>query len=199
MDSDWTGNTKSVYSTLGASSHSNGDRQEHDYYATEPKAAEMLCDLIELKSPVWECACGGGHIADVLKEHGYDVKSTDLFDYGYTDGVGGVDFFECQDTYYGDIVTNPPYKFATEWTEHAMDIVADGYRVIMFLKLSFLETAKRRKLFEKYPPKYIYVSSNRLKCAKNGDFENTDSSAVCYAWFVWEKGFTGEPTVRWFN
>lgn len=24
-------------------------------------------------------------------------------------------------------------------------------------------------------------------------------SAVAYAWFIWEKGYKGEPVVRWFN
>ena len=69
----------------------------------------------------------------------------------------------------------------------------------MFLKLTFLEGQARRKLFEKYPPARIYVFSARVKCAKNGDFENIGSSAVAYAWFIWEKGFEGEPVIRWIN
>lgn len=70
----------------------------------------------------------------------------------------------------------------------------------MFLKIQFLESKARRKLFRDYPPKYIYVSSSRLKCAMNGDFEKyAKSTAVCYCWYVWEKGFNGEPVVRWFN
>ena len=32
---DWIGNKKSTFSTLGASSHSEHDRQVDDYYATE--------------------------------------------------------------------------------------------------------------------------------------------------------------------
>lgn len=30
---DWTGNQRSIYTTLGASNHSDKDRQQHDYYA----------------------------------------------------------------------------------------------------------------------------------------------------------------------
>ena len=81
-----------------------------------------------------------------------------------------------------------------------MEIIEDGNRVAMFLKIQFLEGKARRKMFEKYPPKLIYVSSSRLRCALNGDFEKySKSNAVCYAWYIWEKGFTGEPTIRWFN
>ena len=39
---DWVGNQRSIYTTLGASNHSDKDRQQHDYYATEPRAMELL-------------------------------------------------------------------------------------------------------------------------------------------------------------
>lgn len=48
----------------------------------------------------------------------------------------------------------------------------------------------------KNPPKIVYVSSSRLNCAKNGDFESYPSSAVAYAWFVWVKGFKGDPIIK---
>lgn len=70
----------------------------------------------------------------------------------------------------------------------------------MFLKIQFLEGKSRRELFEKYPPKVVYVSSGRLRCAMNGDFERfAHANAVCYAWYVWEKGYTGETVLRWIN
>lgn len=72
----------------------------------------------------------------------------------------------------------------------------------MFLKLTFLESKSRRKLFNDSPPETIYVSSSRLQCPKNGDF-NTYSKgvgmAIAYAWFVWVKGFKSNPEVVWIN
>ncbi len=49
----------------------------------------------------------------------------------------------------------------------------------MFLKIQFLEGKARRALFEEYPPKTIYVSSSRLRCAMNGDFENSIKIKRC--------------------
>ena len=50
------------------------------------------------------------------------------------------------------------------------------------------------------PPKYIYVFSGRIKYAINGDFDSINNGgALAFAWFVWEKGFKGEPKVRWLN
>ena len=198
--SDWVGNANSIFKTLGASNHTDYERESNDYYATEPKAAELLLEVEDLHTAIWECACGEGHLAEVFKRHGYTVKATDLIDRGY--GCGGVDFLKENIRFYGDIVTNPPYKYAREFVEHAIDTVADGYKVCMFLKLQFLEGKARRALFDTYPPKRIYVASGRLLCAKNGDFEKMKAgggSAVAYAWFVWEKGYTGDTVVKWIN
>lgn len=177
----------------------------HDYYATEPRAVELLLEQEEFAPYVWECACGEGHMAKVLEQHGYHVLSTDVVDRGY--GTGGVDFFQItredikEDTP-RDIITNPPYKFAREFVEHALDISAEGTKIAMFLKLTFLEGQKRRFLFEKYPPQTVYVSSSRLQCAKNGDFETYKAgtgTAIAYAWFIWRKGYQGPTQIKWFN
>ena len=76
----------------------------------------------------------------------------------------------------------------------------DERKVAMFLKLTFLESKSRRALFEKYPPKRIWVFSERVQCAKTGDFDKYKKSgetAVAYAWYIWEKGYMGQPTVGW--
>jgi hypothetical protein len=198
MTKDWTGNSRSAHAALGARNYALNERETNDYYATEPKALELLCDLETFSPTVWECACGQGHLSEVLKNRGYKVISSDLIDRGY--GCGDVDFLTCDKTFDGDIITNPPYKYAKEFVEHALEVVTEGHKVAMFLKVQFLEGKARRKMFEKYPPKTIYVSSSRLRCAMNGDFEKyAKSNAVTYAWFIWEKGFKGDTTVRWFN
>lgn len=200
---DWTGNQNSIYKTIGASNHTESERETHDYYATEPKAVEILLKEEKFFPYVWECACGEGHISKVLEAHGYKVKSTDIIDRGYKD-TEVQDFLKVKkediaNDYSRDIVTNPPYKYAKEFVEHALKISMDSTKVAMFLKLTFLEGQARRTLFEQNPPARIYVFSGRVKCAKNGDFESIGSSAVAYAWFVWEKGYKGSPVVKWVN
>lgn len=109
---------------------------------------------------------------------------------------GGVSFFDIS-SIKGDIVTNPPYKRAKDFVEHALKVVDDGRKIAMILKIQFLESQSRKELFENHPPKYVYVFTKRTLCAKNGDFEKYNSSAVCYCWFIWIKGFKGEPAIRW--
>ena len=195
---DWKGNEKSVFVCNGASNHSDSERQVDDYYATDPIAIHKLCNVEKFSHIVFEPAAGGGHLVNALKEHGYEVIASDIVD--RTEG-GCIlqDFFTCEHSDY-DIITNPPYKFAKEFIEHAVNIVDTGRKVAMFLKLTFLEGKARQKFFKENPPKKVWVFSERILCAKNGDFEGlkaSGGSAVAYAWFVWEKGYKGETTVGW--
>lgn len=196
MNKDWVGNKASTFVTLAASNHSNGERELNDYYATEPKAVEMLLSVEKFNPNIWECACGEGHISKELKKAGYNVWSTDLINRGYGE-VKDFFSFKTQTKNDLDIITNPPYRYAKEFVEHALEIVQKGCKVAMLLKIQFLEGRARKKLFENYPPKIVYVFSSRVNCAKNGNFEKYKSSAVCYAWFVWEKGFQGKPKIDW--
>lgn len=99
-------------------------------------------------------------------------------------------------------MTNPPYKYAKEFIEHAMDIIQEGCCVFMFLKVQFLEGKARKELFKKHPPKCVYVSSSRILCAKNAKFDEMrvgGGSAVAYAWYEFEKGYKGETLLKWIN
>ena len=198
---DWNGNKNSIYKTLGASNHTDKEREENDYYATDPVAIDKLLKFEKPSNFIWECACGEGHLSERLKQYGYEVYSSDLIDRGYY-GTNIKDFLnetKLDDDF--DILTNPPYKFAKEFVLKSLDLLADGRKCYMFLKLQFLEgKARYNELFSKYPPKNIYVFSERVMCAKNGNFEEMKAgggSAVAYAWFVWEKGYNGKTIIDW--
>lgn len=200
MKKDWTGNSNSIFKTLGSSHHTEEAREVNDYYATEPRAAKLLLELESFDHNIWEPACGEGHLSKVFLEAGHNVKSTDLIDRGF--GETGVDFINADLPFSGDIITNPPYTFGIDFIKKALDIVPIGNKVAMFLKVQFMEGKARKKLFTDHPPKTIWVSSSRINCAKNGDFEGlrtSGGSAVAYAWYVWEKGFSGETSLKWFN
>jgi hypothetical protein len=104
------------------------------------------------------------------------------------------------DSFQGDVITNPPYSMCNEFIERSLTLIPTGNRVAMFMGIQFIEGKKRKEFLKKYPIKTIYVSSSRLNCAKNGDFEKYKAnSARCYAWFIWEKGYTGTTELKWFN
>jgi hypothetical protein len=198
---DWVGNSNSIYKTISASNHSSKERHQDDYYATDPFAIDCLLRFVELPDAVWECACGEGHLSERLKKYGHYVISTDLVDRGYN--CEKLDFLEQTKRPIDDticIVTNPPYKYAKEFVEKALSILRNGELCCMFLKLTFLEGKARKFLFNQSPPRQVLVFSERIICAKNGDFEAVKASggsAVAYAWFVLEKGYKGRTVIGW--
>ena len=49
MTKDWTGNKATTFAVLGASNHSSLTREANDYYATDPKAVELLLEKEMIK------------------------------------------------------------------------------------------------------------------------------------------------------
>lgn len=194
-------NKKSIYKMLGASNHTEEERQKEDYYATDPIAVELLLDLETFNKDIWECACGEKHMSNVLEKRGFNVRSSDIIQ--RCDDIEEYDFLNNENIEWnGDIITNPPYKYAEEFVYKALQIIPTGNKVAMLLRLQFLEGKKRKQLFINHPPTKVLVSSSRITCAKNADFEKMKQgggSAVAYAWFIWEKGYKGDPIIKWFN
>lgn len=204
MSKDWTGNGNSVYKTLGASSHAAGERQRDDYYATDPIAVDKLRNAVIVPQVVWECACGEGHLSRRLQEMGHDVLSTDLVDRGF--GHVGIDFLKepLPPFLTGEdccILTNPPYKYATEFIEHALDILPQGQPAFFLMKTNALEGKGRfERLYRHGYLHGVYQFTERLLCAKNGDFEGMRAgggSAVAYAWFLFRKVRAADTIIRW--
>ena len=151
---DWIGNKKSTFVMLGASNHTEKEREKNDFYATQPEAIDKLVGAIKnmLPKKVWECACGTGCLSDRLKYFGYDVVSSDLIDRGYGDVA---DFLKTTEMPNGSncIITNPPYKYATEFVKHSLELLKEGGLCAMFLKTTFLEGQKRYdEIFSTTPP-----------------------------------------------
>lgn len=84
------------------------------------------------------------------------------------------------------IIMNPPYSTIEPFTIRALEIAEKG--ILMLARLQFLEGKGRyENILRDNPPTDVYVYVDRIKCYKNGDFSQTESSAQAYAWFYWNK------------
>lgn len=172
-------------------------RVENDFYATHPDSTRALLAVEEIIYPALEPACGEGHIAKLLNEE--RTKSIDLIYRGY--GEGGYDFLKltklCD---YETVITNPPFNLFQEFVEQALKIATK--KVIMFGKLQALEGQKRATFLQGTPLRTVYVFKKRQQPMRNGK-ENDEvtgkkmSSTMAFAWFVWEIGYEGKPTIEW--
>lgn len=182
---------------LGASNHTDAERSKLDYYGTDPISTRALLEHETFSHKIWE-PCAGHHLMiDVLESAGYEVYASDIAEYeGHDHEV--FDFFDFEGEWDHDIVTNPPYGISTDFTVKALEILKPGRKMALFLRLQYLEGKSRyNKIFKENPPKTIYVFINRQSASKVDDF--TVSSAVAYCWFVWEKGFKGDPIIKWIS
>lgn len=201
---DWNGNKNSVRAALGVSSKGYGyDRASGDYYATDPYALRAFLEVAEFDwsgKTVWECACGAGNLSKVLEMiPGVNVISTDLYDRGY--GTAGVDFLKAELPDGVDVIlTNPPYKYATEFILHALEILPrDGY-CVLFLPITYLSGKERYDTIYRYLYlKSGFVFSGRVHVYKNNDVEASgkSNSMQQYAWFVFSREYYHPTHLFW--
>ena len=181
------------------------ERIDNDFYATPRDATEAILKKVELSGSILEPAAGQGHISEVLKEYypNNEIISTDLVQREDRFGIpiqGGVDFLTYEfNRKFDNIITNPPFSLAQEFVERSLELSND--KVIMFAKIQLLESDKRKAMFENSPLKYVYVFSRRVNPLRNGEELDEKgkpwASTMCFAWFVWEHNYEGEPIIRW--
>jgi hypothetical protein len=178
--------------SVGSGQHTFEARGQ-DCYETPPCAVEALLKVEKLPKNIWEPACGSGNIAEVLRAAGHEVHASDLHDYGC--GCPDVDFLEADidgGTLPGAIVTNAPYKLAQAFVEKALELPL----VIMLLRLAFLESERRSNILDNAGLARIHVFKNRLPMMhRKGWTGPKASSAISFAWFVWDTSYHGRTTI----
>lgn len=169
------------------------NRPANDFYPTPPLATEALLAVETFTGTIWEPACGDGSMSKVLEAHGHTVISTDLIDRGY--GEAPHDFLTSTQTA-ANIITNPPFTLAESFVRLAL--ARSTGKVAMLCKIQFLEGTKRRTLFETTPLARVWVFSKRLTLRRNGVTAPAAASGMlCFAWHIWQHGYTGAPTIGW--
>jgi hypothetical protein len=168
-----------------------------DLYETPPEAVHALLRVESFSGPIWEPACGPGAIVSVLRQAGHKVVATDIKDYGCPDSAGGVDFLSEQRAPPGveTILTNPPFMHAPEFVRHALALAP---RVVMLLRLLFLEGQSRCDIIDGGQLPRVYMFIDRLQMMRRGSWDGprNESSQMALAWFVWDRNHRGPITVQ---
>lgn len=170
------------------------NRERDDFYPTPPVSTEALLRVEKFCGDIWEPACGDGAISKILIAHGYNVISSDLIDRGY--GDSHIDFLLDYKTEVDNIITNPPFKLAREFVEHAL--ARSRRKVAMLCRLAWLEGKARKELFLRTPLARVWVHSERVHILRNGDQMLAGGGGmIAFAWFVWDHEHKGPPTLGW--
>jgi hypothetical protein len=166
----------------------------YDCYSTPAVAIEALLKVESLPHYIWEPAAGRGNIVVALRDADYSVIASDIWHYDFP-----LDFeadFLDQVRAPADtelILTNPPYRFATEFVDHALTLCP---RVIMLCRLAFLESEVRTRILDAGTLTAVHVFKKRLPMMhREGWAGKRASSAMPFAWFVWDRNHCGPATV----
>jgi hypothetical protein len=172
--------------------NAKGDREENDFYPTPEKATQSLLNLQKFEGNIWECACGDGAMSKVMIKNGYDVYSSDLIDRGY--GETGVDFLNSTKQV-DNIVTNPPFNLAAEFTLQAFKLAKK--KIVMLSKISYLEGVKRREIiFNQNKLEKVLVFSRRVPFKKKSS-NKLAGGLMAFGWFIYDVNYNGKPTIDW--
>lgn len=179
------------------------NRNENDLYPTPPLATYILQKYVDLPKNIIEPCAGRGNISVELERCGFNVRSFDAF--GYDDLLTticiGQDVLALpKQKGYGALVTNPPY-FQDLPRKIAEKGVAEYDVTALFVRLTFLEGKKRKKLFTKNPPSDIIILSDRIRFgAGYPEAINKNEQLggmIAYCWVVFRKDHTGNTNLKW--
>jgi hypothetical protein len=131
----------------------------------------------------------------VLRDAGHAVIASDLVAYDFALHFQR-DFLTVDKVPDGveAIVTNPPFHIANEFVAHALELCP---RVVMLLRLAFLESTRRSPILEEAGLARIHIFRRRLPMMhREGWGGPRASSQTAFARFVWDRDHAGPPTVH---
>lgn len=168
---------------------SNYARKENDLYQTEPWATEALLRHFPVAGlTVWEPAAGNHLMADVLREAGATVITSDIATYDRRHDAT-VNFLEkrfgYQNPRHAAIITNPPYgkgnRDATRFAELALERCDGMVALLLTAKWDF---GKTRLHLTRDNPRFVAKIAlvDRIQW-----FPGATTGTEDHAWFVWGK------------
>ena len=174
-------------------------RKDFDTYDTPLWVTRALAPHLRDGLCVWEPAAGNGAIMDVLDPYRRgNMISTSVV----TDIQTGHDFLAATalpTQHITAIITNPPYTAATEFIEHALDLMKPVKGLVaMLLRTDFDHAKSRRHLFADHPAfcKKI-VLLNRIVWFEPEPGSKGKSPSENHAWWIWDWQHRGWPTIAY--
>jgi len=169
-----------------------------DYFPTPPwgtrAGAEVLLEVDPEARTVYDPACGGGHMADVLTERFAHVWRSDV--HAYRPETPICDWLT--EPYDGPevdwVFTNPPFKIAPDFVRLGLQRARRG--VALLLRMAFVEGVGRHPLFEGPAPLTTFSPFSERLPMTLGRWDPEASSATAYAWFFWMRDAPPQPP-RW--
>lgn len=175
-------------------------------YKIGNKLGEYYYQYFNIHPIIWEPAVGSCNLLDELHRLGYSAIGTDIKDRCGKEPKKflNLDFLKTDVSFtrkynIGVILTNPPYSLATKFALHSLEVLPENGIYCALMNVCYLSGQKRfREVYMTGTLREVYIFSKRIACYKNNDREAyNDSKMADYAWYVFQKGYFGQPTLYW--
>lgn len=165
-----------------------------EHYESDNWSPDVILKHERLTDIVVDPCTGSGILAEAAKRRGYDVVAFDIHDWGYPDTVIQ-NWLECSPLPFEEfsVMMNPPFSKAVQFVKQALKLGAK--RVLCYQRFSYWESATRKKFWKDFPPRRVYVLGDRGACFRHdisASWRKGRSTPTAHAWFVFDKGYTGE-------
>lgn len=183
----------------GRKQHIAYEFYETPKWATRKAIEAMLSDgIIDKHDKIYEPCCGAGAMTDVMNEFGFeDVAASDIQTAEYIAGEKGVDVYALPDGVCEVVFTNPPYDRMTRDDMLQEFLRISNRKVILLLNIFFLSSKERKEMLEQSHLCRVYIHSDRVTMYPYGEEKPKNGGTKMFAWFVWDKEYDGDPTIRW--
>lgn len=175
-----------------SANNASGKRKKSDFYETPYSITRHLLNVedFDYKLTICEPACGDGAIVKVLQEKTNNVVFYDI-----------QKNFLTETEQYDYIITNPPFSIAYEFIQKAKIVAKKKFAFL--LPLSYLHGKQRYDCIysdKEYPLKKVYVFTRYPmlgeKLREDGKY---NTGMMVYAWFIFEKNYTGPSVIDWID
>lgn len=156
----------------------------NNFVRTPKEITKALLKYEKFEGNILEPCCGDGAISKILLKNNHSVISSDKFDYGYGKQE---DLFDILDKY-DNVITNPPFTYQQAIKKHLLMLTKKKLALLWYVKNlgNEIETKTSQNL------KIVYVFNQKInwKEVKLG---------WLFAWYIWEKGYEGDITIKRIN
>jgi len=170
-------------------------RIERDNYETPGWVTRALMPhMSKYSARIWEPACGSGKMVRAFKTKGYIVvKYTDI------DTASNFLLWDEAPEFSNVIVTNPPYKLAQKFIEHALRLMEPCQGSVgMLLRADYDHAKCRHHLFRDCPAfAKKLVLTKRIAWFVEADGKPKASPSFNHSWFLWSWKHEGPATIAY--
>jgi hypothetical protein len=171
------------------------EREVGEHYVEPPWCSERLFEVEIFRGPVHDPCCGFGTIPEAALRAGFAATGSDIVDRGWV--LGQVEDFLRTDCKRWNIVCNPPFNIAQEFTEHALRVA--GRKVAIIFPVARLNAAR---WLANLPLRRIWLLTPRPSMPPGHVIAAGDKPGggkMDFCWLVLEQRYKGAPEMGWLH